>query len=301
MSFHGWPARRRRIGLGRPRISPGIGVPIGRRRPGAPARNITNAYDVDPHVAEIYDRVERDMSDLDLIRRLAGARGSLRVLEPFCGTGRLLLRLALDGHEVVGMDQSRGMLAGARSKALQLPPDVRRRVMLLRADVVASEWPRGFDLVVLGGNCLYELADAAEQEGVIARAAASLVPGGHVFVDGDHQEGELDPSWRRSGVGGSFPTGVCDDGTRVASTTETVWFDARRRLVRFRRRTRIERPNGDVVEQLYTQQKHPPSAAEVRGWLERHGFVIEGQYGDRLGTPYDDTSERAVYWARKED
>jgi len=60
--------------------------------------NTTNAYDIEPHIAEIYDQVETYTDDLYLIRRLIGGRVPLRILEPFCGTGRILIPLALDGH-----------------------------------------------------------------------------------------------------------------------------------------------------------------------------------------------------------
>lgn len=39
------------------------------------------------------------------------------VLELACGTGRLSVPLALDGHEVVGLDVSAAMLRAARRKA----------------------------------------------------------------------------------------------------------------------------------------------------------------------------------------
>jgi ubiquinone/menaquinone biosynthesis C-methylase UbiE len=49
-------------------------------------------------------------------RQLASKRGG-SVLELACGTGRLIIPLTLDGHEVVGLDSSPTMLAAARQKA----------------------------------------------------------------------------------------------------------------------------------------------------------------------------------------
>ena len=72
--------------------------------------NRTNTYSLDAHVAEIYDGVETQTDDVKLIRRLIAGRGRLRILEPFCGTGRILIPLASDGHEIVGFDQSAPML-----------------------------------------------------------------------------------------------------------------------------------------------------------------------------------------------
>ena len=260
---------------------------------------IVNMYDVEPHVAEIYDQVETCTDDVALIRRLVGGRGPLDILEPFCGTGRILIPLALDGHQLVGPDQARGMLARAREKIRQLPEEVQRRVTLIEADVTREPWPRGFDLVVLGGNCFYELATPREQEGCIVSAAASLRPGGYIYVDNDHMEGDLDQAWQKPGVNQGFPSGTCTDGTWFESTIETIWYDVPRRLARFRRRTKVTLPDGSVVEQEYIQQKHPVSTAEVQTWLESQGFVVERLYGDRAGNPYTQASERAIFWARK--
>jgi hypothetical protein len=181
-----------------------------------------------------------------------------------------------------------------------LPEHVRRRIALFQSDVTTEEWPRSFDVVLLGGNCFYELATPEEQEGCIASAAKALRSGGYVFVDNDHMEGELAESWRRPGAERSFPTGTCADGTRLESSTETIWFDAGLRLVRFRRRTKVVSPDGRVTEVEYTQQKHPCSTAEVRGWLEQHDFIVEHLFGDRAGSPYSETSGRAIFWAGKE-
>jgi len=190
------------------------------------------------------------------------------------------------------------MLDRARAKIAQLPHEAQRRITLAQADVISDRWPQGFDLVVLGGNCFYELATPQEQEGCIISAAASLGPGGYVYVDNDHMEGELDKSWQRPGVRQGFPTGTCADGTRVETTTETIWYDMPRRLAKFRRCTRVTLPDGRVTEKEYIQLKHPVSIVEVRTWLEMHGFAVEQLYGDRAGNPYTEASQRAIFWAR---
>jgi SAM-dependent methyltransferase len=261
--------------------------------------NTTNMYDVEPHVAEIYDQIETYTDDVELVRKLIGRGGPQRILEPFCGTGRILIPLALDGHTLVGLDQAKGMLDRARAKTSQLPEKVQRRIILIEADVTSEEWPRGFDVVILGANCFYELATPQEQERCITFAAVSLNRGGYVYVDNDHMEGDLDTSWQKSGVSQGFPTGICADGTRVESTTETIWVDVSRRLARFRRCTRVTLPDGNVVEKEVVQQKHPVSAVEVQTWLETHGFVVEQMYGDRAGSPYTEASGRAIFWAQK--
>jgi SAM-dependent methyltransferase len=262
-------------------------------------RSDLKAYDLDPCVVEIYDATETQTEDVALIRRLLAGRQNLAILEPFCGTGRILIPLAEDGHRLTGLDRSGPMLASARGKVEGLAEGVRDRISLLRTDVLRDPWPGGFDAVVLGGNCLYELATPAEQEAVVRSAAGALKPGGWLYLDNNHMEGDLAEDWRKPGIqGGRFPTGVCSDGTRVEGTTETIWFDAAGRLVRFRRTVTIHRPNGGTDRREWVEQKHPPSTGEMMGWLRQYGFTIENLWGDRRGTAYTDRAGRAIFHAR---
>jgi SAM-dependent methyltransferase len=256
-------------------------------------------YNIDPHIAELYDQQETYRDDVDLIQQLIGPHDQRRILEPFCGTGRILIPLALAGHEIVGLDCSAAMLARARSKIAQLPPPVQQRITLVNAHAVRDPWPSDFDVVILGGNCFYELATAEEQQTCLAAAAAALRTGGFVYVDNSHMEGDLDPAWQSAQPQPSFPTGTCADGTVLASTLETIWSDAPQRLARFRRVTKITSPAGHMQQIESIQQKHPVSTGEVASWLKENGFIIEQHYGDRAGTPYQLASNRAIFWARK--
>ncbi len=260
--------------------------------------NTTNMYDIEPHIAEIYDNQETYTDDVELIRNLMGDCSPLSILESFCGTGRIFIPLALNGHSITGLDQARGMLERARSKINKLPEEVQRRVTLVEADVTSEEWPRYFDLVILGGNCLYELATPEEQERCIACAATSLKSGGYIYVDNDHMEGDLDISWQRSKASKAFPTGKCSDGTDIESQWEATWWDAPNRLIRYRRCTRVTFPDGNIIQKEYIQQKHPVSTIEVQTWLEAHGFNVKQLYGDRAANPYIEASERAIFWAQ---
>jgi SAM-dependent methyltransferase len=253
-----------------------------------------------PVIAELYDSLENGLADVHLIRKLLNSKKRLHILEPFCGTGRILLPLAQDGHLMTGFDQAPAMIALAKKKAALLGEVIQARATLYQGDVLKIDWPGNYDVVILGGNCLYELASAEQQEKVIACAAGALKPGGCVYVDNDHMEGDLAASWRETGVKPGFPNGRLRDGTRVESTIETVWFDAPARLVRFHRRTTAAYPDGRSQVWDFIQQKHPVSTAEVGGWLEKYGFVIEQHYADREASPYTSTSPRSIFWARKD-
>jgi SAM-dependent methyltransferase len=257
------------------------------------------AYDVDLYITEIYDQHELQREDVALLRELIGDCKSLKILELFCGNGRIFINLAQDGHKIVGIDKSTTMLTSARQKIKNLPVKTQKNITLKQANVLTEEWPKGFDLVILGGNCFHELATPEEQETCIRKAQKSIKPGGYLYLDNDHMEGELDPRWQKPGNRKAFPTGVCADGTKVNGFTEVIWYDIANRLVRYRRTVVITTPEGNTRETEWFEQCHAPSTVEMKGWLKKYGFVIEKLWGGRDKSPYMDKSERAVFWARQ--
>ena len=246
--------------------------------------------DLDARAAEWYDQIETGTDDVELIRKLIGDRGPLRILEPMCGTGRILIPLAMDGHELVGIDISKAMLDRACVNSEHLPEEVRRRISLIHADVTKDIWPQDFDVVVLGGNWAFQLPTAEVQERCIASAATSLKPGGYLFHDSDHMEGELPENWGVPGIKEGKPW-TSPDGVLFEPSSETIWYDAAARLHRSRRRTVVTYPDGRKVQAEHIVQKQPVSQGEIRGWLEERGFTIEWA---------DETEGRITYWARKE-
>jgi SAM-dependent methyltransferase len=252
--------------------------------------NIVSMYDVETHVAEIYDRIENYADDTDLIKSLIGGCEGLRILELFCGTGRILITLALAGHHIVGIDRARVMLDRARDKISRLPTEVQSSVRLFKADILDSEWPENFDVVILGGNCLYELATFEEQELCISRAARSLKPGGYVYLDNNHMEGLLAQSWQELNIEKeAFPTGSCLDGTKLSSYWKLTWFDAVARRVMYQRRTIVTSIDGQSKTWEYQMGCHPPSTIEMKSWLDKYCFEVEKLFGDRSGGLYTDT------------
>jgi SAM-dependent methyltransferase len=95
-----------------------------------------------------------------------------RVLDAGCGAGRVAIRLAALGFDVVGLDVDDSMLAVAREQA---PPLTWLRGDL--ADLPDDLGRRTFDLVVLAGNVVPLLAPGT-LAGAVHRLVRPLVPGG---------------------------------------------------------------------------------------------------------------------------
>lgn len=127
--------------------------------------------------AALYDRLYPRIEGacIDRLRELAG---SGRVLELGVGTGRCAGRLAAVGVQVVGVDRSSGMLAGA---AAQWPG-----LALIRADLAQLPFRGGFRLAVSLVDTLSLMPTIDALRAALRRVAESLEPGGML----------VDESWR---------------------------------------------------------------------------------------------------------
>jgi len=255
-------------------------------------------YD-DPVLAEIYDQCEIGTEDVELLRRLLRGYGPLNILECFSGTGRILIPLACDGHGITGIEIAEAMNARAASKLAALGKEVRDRVTLVTGDVLEDEWGEGYDVVVLGANCLFELGSAEAQEECIRRASEALRPGGHVYVDNE-DAGGVDPS--DAGTGWTALQGTTAGGTYAKWSARVVDVDVAAGVAHLIR-TRYQRsPDWTETTVECAARKRPVGGDEAEAWLCKYGFEVLKKFADRKGTPYaKGRSGRAIFWARTGD
>lgn len=265
------------------------------------AINKINPYDIDSHVTEVYDQVETYSHDVDFILSLLRELKYQRILEPFCGTGRILIPLAEAGYEVFGIDSSVEMLYRLQQKLRQLSPEIQKRVELRKEDVTSCKWPKPFDVVLLGGNCLFELAHPNEQDTIIRNAVESLVPKGYLFVDNDNIEEELPDSWCIiDAESTAFPSGICQDGTKLQGYKKTIWVDKKRKLWKAARRLEIADANGQVQEKKWKIQQHPVGMNDVKEWLLKYGMEIINIYaGTENIREFVKGDGRATFWTKR--
>jgi SAM-dependent methyltransferase len=111
--------------------------------------------------------------DLPLWLRLARQAGG-PILEIGCGAGRVLRALASQGFDVTGVDTNPAMLHRAGAG---LPEELRRRMQLVKQDLLALDLTQRFGLIVAPCNTLASLADS-ELARALPRLHAHLRPGG---------------------------------------------------------------------------------------------------------------------------
>ena len=248
--------------------------------------------------ADLYDQNVTETDDVDFLLKIIGPAPK-KVLEVSCGSGRILVPLAKAGHSVTGFDTDEFMLAKIPKKTQGLG-----NITWRAADAVHDEWGTGFDVVVLAGNILYNIVSdmdyAQAQELLIQKAAAALVPGGHVYID--YQPGHHFVSrektarntgeqviWEGSDSGGNHGRMLLFGGS----------YDPKNRLDTFTRRFELRLSTGETTVQDIPGVKHFAPLEQIHRRLHSAGCVIEQEYGSYDGKPIGRKSRRAIIYAKK--
>lgn len=136
--------------------------------------------------AQTYDVSVSDWpGEIDFYKRLAAeshARGE-GVLELACGTGRVAIRLAQEGVDVVGLDLSRPMLEVAREKAMDIT-----NARWIEGDMRSFNLAERFGLIIIPGHAFQNLITPQDQIACLEAVRRHLTPEGQLVVHVDHVE-----------------------------------------------------------------------------------------------------------------
>jgi SAM-dependent methyltransferase len=252
------------------------------------------AYD-DDEAAALYDLVyERYDDDLSLYEEFA-RRGETPSLELGAGTGRVALRLARAGLDVVALDSSTRMLARLDAA---LDGAARPHVRVVEADMRDFDLAEKFDLVYCALDTFEHLLTTDDQLAALRCVARHLSPGG-VFVaelrsltavDWSDEPSALRLEWLRPdpASGGTVAKMSSVAVSRAnQTTTSTLIFD---------------RASADGVVRRRTLEVtlRVTGRFEIELLLARAGLRIESLYGSPDLSPFNDASDTMVVVAKLE-
>jgi SAM-dependent methyltransferase len=234
-------------------------------------------------------------ADVDFLVGLAQEVGG-PILELGCGSGRVLLPLARQGHQVVGVDVSEGMLAIAHTRLAGENEAVRSRVSLVQGDISALTLDGRFNLAIMAYNTVMHLAPG-DLASCLANVQRRLAPGGRLFIDVDNPVDVHDPGQdgllllERAVIDedeeAMVALSVSSVGNGVRQTRDTVWFVDVSPLA-----------GGPVNRTVARTTLYYYFAHQLAQQLETAGYALLGQYGDYDRRAYDaDESERLLLLA----
>lgn len=209
-------------------------------------RTVGDWYDTPLYYDIVFDtdtRQEADFLEAVMAEYSIGKKSEVwRVLEPACGSGRLVAEMARRGHDVSGLDLNENMLAYARERLKK-----RKLVATLWCDRMEEfkvPMRRKFDLAHCLVSTFKYVLDEAGAVSHLRRVAESLRAGG-IYVLGIHLS---DYGIRRP----EHERWVAQrDGISVVCNTHTWPQDRRARTEAMRTRLRITRGG-----KTWTQETH---------------------------------------------
>jgi ubiquinone/menaquinone biosynthesis C-methylase UbiE len=137
--------------------------------------------------AELYDVSVPDWDGeinfyRELVREIMLRGLAERVLEVACGTGRVTLRLAQEGVDLVGVDLDEEMLTVARPKSEGMP-----NVGWVRGDMRTLDLGQTFGLIIVPGHSFQFMLTPEDQVKALETFKRHLEPGGRLIIHLDHQ------------------------------------------------------------------------------------------------------------------
>ena len=249
----------------------------------------------------LYDwEYRRRRDDVLFYGTLADERGG-PILDLGCGTGRLLLPLLRGGHVVVGLDRAPAMLARAAARVSGLRPGVRRRALLLRADLRRLPIARArFQLAVAAFHTIQHLATDRELTRFFAGVARTLAPGGwfafDTFAPNARFLGRANAAAGRRWARTRFRHPAT---RRPTEYSESYRLDGRLLTTTFHYRAVGSRQRGAAADRRVDLVHRLLEPGDIPGLLAGTGLTLIASWGGFDGRPLAPPTEQHIYLLRR--
>lgn len=229
------------------------------------------------------ERFEQARAHLPALMDLAHCHSG-DVLDLGCGPGRYALPLAEHGFSVTAVDTSETLLEALHNRLEEASDKIQSQVEVIRGDMREFSRPQAFDWVMVMWSTFGYFEDEADHGLVLDLVYQNLREDGCLMLDL---------------VGLEY---LC----RSLEPVHLTEFDDGRLLIErpvlIDEMTRLENEwlliEGEQVKRA--QFSHRVwSGGEMAQLLSRHGFAVEGVFGDYDGRPYDLNSERMLFVAKR--
>jgi len=218
---------------------------------------VADAIFEDPRLAQVYDPLDPDRSDLDVYVELTEELGARSVLDIGCGTGTFACALARRGIEVTAVDPAGASLDVARAK-----PGA-EGVRWLHGDATTLP-PLRVDAAFMTANVAQVFLTDDDWEATLRGARQALRPGGHLVFETRDPARRAWEQWTPE----LTRTVVDVPGIGVVESWEEV-TDVTGDLVTFRSLTRFQRDDLLIESTSTLRFRDRP---EVESSLRREGF-----------------------------
>ena len=234
--------------------------------------------------AHIYDGLNTFLSDLQFYKKWLPKNKGARILELCCGTGRLTIPIAQEGHNISGVDYTPSMLEQAKRKAIKAG----LKIDFIEADIRTLDLQEKFDLIFIPFNSIHHLYQNEDMFKALECVKNHLREGGLFLLDCFNPNIRyIVESEKEQAVIAEYTT---DDGRNVLI----------KQTMRYENATQINRIewhyfiNGEFhsVQNLDMRLFFPQ---ELDSYLERAGFNVIHKFGGFEEEAFNDESEKQIY------
>jgi SAM-dependent methyltransferase len=231
--------------------------------------------------------------DIPFYRELARRCGG-PILEPMCGSGRILLPLARAGYRLTGVDVSPALLQVARTKLAAA--GLLGQVELLEADICQPLQSGPFGMALIGLNSFMHLLSTKDQLAALRQIHAVLRPDGLLALDLFNPDLRAISSYNNEMIFDKVL--VLEDGSQVYKFV-TQQADPAAQTITTQFIYDEQDASGLVRRNVQTFTLRWLYRFELEHLLARAGFELEAVYGSYDLDEYENASEQMLVVARK--
>ncbi len=234
-----------------------------------------------------YDAWTERKVDIPFYKRQVERYGD-PVLELGCGTGRITIPIAREGHEIIGLDISDKLLNRAKDKAKNEGLDIN----WIKGDMRDFSLDKRFDLIFIPFNSIHHILTLEDLEKVLNNVRKHLKPEGRFIVELFNPDLEIlnrDPTEEHEVIEYEDPT-----SKREVKVTESTDYERAKQLMHLSWFYEL----GDRKEEIeWTIRVWFPK--EVDAILKYNDFKIEQKYGDFDESPMTNNSTQQILVCKK--
>ena len=140
-----------------------------------------NLYENNAKFYDYYEAQEICKKDMEFYLQMASMYEN-PILELCCGTGRIALELARNGHEIHGIDLSQQMLRIFEDKLSREPLKVRELIKVFQMDMKNFELPYKYGLIIIPANSFMFLVEEEDALHCLECMKKHLLPHGRIII-----------------------------------------------------------------------------------------------------------------------
>ncbi|MEO0565715.1 MAG: class I SAM-dependent methyltransferase, partial [Chloroflexota bacterium] len=250
-------------------------------------------------VARYYDAENADKTDdIDFYTELAEEIDG-PILDVGCGSGRVVLPLALNGYTVLGIDDNTAMLARARQRIAR-QPQFYETLTLHEGDILTHQINETFSLILLTYNMLMHFHDVDAQINLLqrmrqliadspnSRLVLDLPNAGEMFATPDSDAITLERTFIDPETGHMVMQQAVSVLDRATQLMRVTWI-----YDEIDGGSNVKRTVAPTVFRYFMPY-------EVQHLLTLTGFRVTEIYGDTDGSPFEDGCPRMMVLASPE-